>query len=336
MKRTLDTRRISLSSLESLEHFALLGPGFADSHFTLLTDLAVTDSNAAALWVTAYEGQNPTRFAAKIEPVELEFDAPTASLKCQLDETGATAAIDSIRASIARGDVYQVNFTLRAKICDATASQLFQRLCQRQVPRFAAWLKCPQFPETVSASPELLVQLEGTNLEVEPMKGTSRPEHRTALLDSVKDQAELAMITDLLRNDLQQLCVPGSVTVKNARLLLALPYAIQAVSQVTGVLRSEFDLERVLSVLHPGGSVTGAPRQAARTLISQLESTPRGLYCGNVGFQQGDRFRAALLIRTAQKVAERTFTYGVGSGITWDSEPQAEVDEMRVKLGAMV
>jgi para-aminobenzoate synthetase/4-amino-4-deoxychorismate lyase len=93
---------------------------------------------------------------------------------------------------------------------------------------------------------------------------------------------------------------------------------------------------RVLGSLHPGGSVTGAPRQAALGLIAQLEASPRRFYCGALGLSSPQALRCALLIRTAfRDEASGHFLYGVGGGITWNSSPAAELTELEVKLGAL-
>jgi anthranilate/para-aminobenzoate synthase component I len=143
------------------------------------------------------------------------------------------------------------------------------------------------------------------------------------------------MITDLLRDDLQPLCVPRSVTVPSPRRFLELPYAVQAVSDVRGELVPEVGLRDVLARVQPGGSVTGAPRPAALRMIRALERTPRGVYCGTLGWVEGRRAVCSLLIRTAERTGPRDWTYGVGGGITWDSVPEAELDEVKVKLGAL-
>jgi len=109
---------------------------------------------------------------------------------------------------------------------------------------------------------------------------------------------------------------------------------LQAVADVEGTLRAGLSLSDVVKVVHPGGSVTGAPREAALSVIAELEPTRRGAYCGTLGLQTDDASRFALLIRTAERL-ESAWQYGVGSGITWDSEPRAELDEVRLKLGAL-
>ena len=142
------------------------------------------------------------------------------------------------------------------------------------------------------------------------------------------------MITDLLRNDLTPVCKPRSVRVTNERRTIVLPYAIQTVSDIEGELMDTATPLDVLAVLHPGGSVTGAPKQAALEHIRRLEPTPRGQYCGSLGLWQGDRAVFSILIRTATKTPIG-WTYGVGSGVVYDSDAESELRELRIKLGAL-
>jgi len=89
-----------------------------------------------------------------------------------------------------------------------------------------------------------------------------------------------------------------------------------------------------LDALHPGGSVTGAPKRAALAMIGRLERSPRGAYCGALGFVAAGRTTASLLIRTASRDAAG-WVYGIGGGIVHDSDPRSELEEVRVKLGAL-
>lgn len=328
---------LALSSLQGRDDFALLGPGYArHGAWTLLEDLHAADSGEDALWFASAEtpGKNATRLAGRARRIELTLDLPPQPLSAQLDETGFLDGVAKIREQIAAGDVYQVNLTLRAELTCRDGATLLSTLCRRSVPRFAAWVKSRAVGELVSASPELLVETRGPWVHVEPMKGTAPPRQRGWLEASEKDRAELAMITDLLRDDLHRLCAPGSVRVTNERRMIELPYVVQAVADVEGALRAGTTLREILTVVHPGGSVTGAPREAALQHIAALEATPRGAYCGALGLESGGASRVALLIRTAERHGE-TWRYGVGSGITWDSDPRAELDEVRLKLGAL-
>jgi anthranilate/para-aminobenzoate synthase component I len=321
---------VTPESLEREPAFALLGPGFSGDGAWRLVRPSVTGT--ATLHVAPYD-EAPRSTAVDVQRVSMEL-SDVAPIPVTLDDTGFLAGVETIRARIAAGDVYQVNLTVRARVGPVPGSALLQRLCARAVPRFAAWVRWPGLPEFVSASPELLVETRGRHVHAEPMKGTAKPGDATRLLESRKDEAELAMITDLTRNDLHQLCERGSVRVTAPRRLLELPYVLQAVSDVEGTLRDGLGVADVLRIMHPGGSVTGAPRPAAMALIRQLEPTPRQLYCGTLGLEHHESFRAALLIRTATKTATG-WVYGVGSGITWDSEPDAELAEVRLKLGAL-
>jgi anthranilate/para-aminobenzoate synthase component I len=324
--------------LEARPSFALLGPGFGDGEaWTLLDALEAVDPGGPAdLLVAPFELALPLAFraGARERLMQVELSDRARPLALRLDASGHAAGVRTIREAIAAGDVYQVNLTLRALLPPVPASALLARVCARGVPRFAAWVRLPDRRELVSASPELLFAVRGRSVRSEPMKGTSPLDAEAGLLASEKDKAELAMITDLVRNDLAPVCEPGSVRVLSARRLLRLPYAVQAVSEVIGTLHDGATLVEVLAALHPGGSVTGAPKAAAVAMIRAMEPSPRGLYCGALAHVDGDRAVASLLIRTAERDAGG-WTFGVGGGIVWDSDPEAELREIHVKLGAL-
>lgn len=314
----------------TLDHGALLGPGFfPDKRWRRFAEAADGD---ATLWLAGYD-EAPRGLRGRLSLVDPSLPAAT-PLPFELDEQGFTGSVQRVRERIAAGDVYQVNLTVRARVRGESGAGLLSTLCAKHVPRFAAWVRLPGV-ELVSASPELLVETSGRWIHAEPMKGTAAPGARALLERSEKDRAELAMITDLTRDDLHQLCVRGSVRVTSERRFLELPYVVQAVSDLEGQLRPEVGVADVLRRMHPGGSVTGAPRGAAMRIIRELEAGPRRFYCGTLGIEHADGFRAALLIRTATRLDERTWEYGVGSGITWDSEPDAELAEVHLKLGAL-
>ena len=322
-------RVVSLQDLEHTPEFALLGPGFT-GRWTLLTP----GRGGARVTFHPFEDGPPTVMSGALQPVRPRFVADPPAPHVQFDGDGFLRAVGKVRAGIAAGDVYQVNVTRPATVTCKTGSQLLSRLCRTRVPRFAAWVRTRDM-ELVSASPEMLFDCSGPTIRVEPMKGTAPAGARQQLLASTKDQAELAMITDLLRDDLFGLCVPGSVAVLRKRLLLELPYVVQAVSRVAGVLRPGVTADDVVRHLHPGGSVTGAPRPAALEFIARLEDGPRGAYCGTLGVVAGGFARYALLIRTAFRHAPGAWTYGVGAGITWNSVAATELEELRMKLRAL-
>lgn len=322
-----------LSAIGSLPTFALLGPGFGGGGFTLVTELAARTTQAR-LFFAAYEDRAARHFDGTTRRVEPTFDVAPVSLEPRLEAVHHADAVDRIREAIAAGDVYQVNHTVRAMLPPVDGAALFATLCRRGLPRFAAWVRLPDGTEFVSASPELFFAIDGRRIRVEPMKGTSTPADADVLATSEKDASELAMITDLLRNDLTAACVPRTVRVVNERRFITLPYAVQAVSDVEGELPTGTTIDEVMAALHPGGSITGAPKKAAMSMIAALERSPRGPYCGALGFVDGDRVTTSLLIRTATRVAGG-WEYGVGGGIVWDSDPARELEEIHVKLGAL-
>lgn len=325
---------MKLTALDRERAFALLGPGFAGGEgFVLITDLRAAASQPT-LVLAPYDDEVAQLDGTTTHVADLEIDVPPALLAPEVDARGYERAVERIRGHIAAGDVYEVNLTLRAQLPPVGAPALVATLCRRGVPRFLAWLRLPDGREVVSASPELLFAIDGRTVRAEPMKGTARPGREAELEQSPKEHAELAMITDLVRNDLTPVCVPQTVRVMSARRFLHLPYAVQAVSDVAGELARGIGPLEVLRALHPGGSVTGAPKQAAMKLIAELEASPRGVYCGALGLCTGDRATFSLLIRTAARVAAG-WIYGVGGAIVWDSDAARELDEIHVKLGAL-
>ena len=325
---------VSLSELINRDDFALLAPQFTRTPHWALVELGAPAPNAT-LWHATAEGQ-PVAARGALRFIDLHLDVEPGALRPALDDRGFLEGVARIREAIAAGDVYQVNLTLRAALEGARGgAQVLSTLCRRAVPRFAAWVKSRTLGEFVSASPELLVERAGRHVRVEPMKGTAAPSQRAWLEASEKDRAELAMITDLLRDDLHHLCERGTVRVEHERRFIELPYAVQTVADVSGLLREEVSTRALLSQVHPGGSVTGAPRHAACALIAQLEGTPRGAYCGLLGLERDEALVASLLIRTAELRDDGAWVYGVGGGITWDSDAKAELEEVHLKLGAL-
>ena len=329
---------MNLAELEGVPSFALLGPGFGGGRFLLLRDLRPATCAAPLLVFARFEesGAHALKLAAgTVSPCAVDFDDKPRELGVALAAADYANKVAQIREAIACGDVYQVCLTVRALVSPAGGAEILSLMCRRAVPRFAAWVRLPDGSEFVSASPELFFETDGRQVHAEPMKGTAHPGRGGVLEASDKDRAELAMITDLVRNDLTQVCRQKTVRVENERRVLKLPYAFQTVSDIVGVLDDGKATLDVLAALHPGGSVTGAPKQAALAMIRRLEPDERGAYCGALGLLAGERSVFSLLIRTAEK-SSAGWVYGVGSGIVFDSNPQAELEELRVKLGPLI
>ena len=292
-------------------------------------------------WFALFEDREETQLP---EPRE---DGPAPSgdgWRPSVDRARYDAAIGTVHERIANGDVYQVNHTLRLRSRLAGDERgLYRDLCFAQRGRYAAYLNAGRY-RVCSASPELFFELADGHLTTRPMKGTA-PRGRwpaeddaagEQLVASVKDRAENAMIVDLLRNDLGRVARPGGVRWSEVFAAERYETVWQLTSTVSAELEPHAGLVEIFRALFPSGSVTGAPKVRSMQVIAGLEDSPRGVYCGAVGFLGPPgaapvaRFNVA--IRTVTVDGESgTAEYGVGGGITWDSLAGAEYDETVAK-----
>jgi para-aminobenzoate synthetase/4-amino-4-deoxychorismate lyase len=219
--------------------------------------------------------------------------AGTANVRASVNPAQFNAAIDAIHAALCAGDSYQVNYTYRLNFdVFGSPTAFYRRLRARQPVPFGALIALPGDNWVLSCSPELFVEKQGERLRARPMKGTApRSEDPVAdrgtaefLGNDPKNRAENVMIVDLLRNDLSRVAQTGSVKVP--ALFAVEPYASvwQMTSTVEAALRPGTSFAGILRALFPCGSITGAPKHRTMQLIDELESTPRGLYTGAIGW----------------------------------------------------
>jgi para-aminobenzoate synthetase component I len=240
------------------------------------------------------------------------------------------AAVERVRAAIARGEVYQVNLVQHLSAAfsgppGAVAARLAPLAPLHPDPFVGAgWA-------VVSASPELFLSRRGRRVWTMPIKGTRPLGEAAELRNSPKDAAEHVMIVDLERNDLSRVCEAGTVRWPELMATRELAGVEHMISTVAGVLHQDVGLAEILSATFPGGSVTGAPKIAAVDLIAELEPVGRGASMGALGrvYGNGD-FDLALTIRTFAIAGGRIHLW-VGGGIVWDSGPDAEVEESWTK-----
>ncbi len=249
--------------------------------------------------------------------------------------------VETIRAAIARGDVYQVNLTRRSRLRAggdpfALAGTLF-----RENPVPYALTLAGEGWAVVSNSPELLLDADfaAGRAASAPIKGTvargwteeEDDAARAWLLASSKDAAEHVMIVDLIRNDLGRVAEPGGVRVERLASLRTFRHLHHLESLVAARLAAGVRLSDLLRAMLPGGSITGAPKRAALGFIRGAEPCPRGAYTGAAGFVRGNgRVIFNVAIRTAI-VHGGVVDYHAGGGIVWDSDPAAEWDESETK-----
>ncbi|HEY8718020.1 chorismate-binding protein [Pengzhenrongella sp.] len=287
---------------------------------------------------------------------------PSSSWSTSLDRDAYVRAVQSVREDIRAGRVYQANIcrVLAAPLVspgpddEPDAHALARVLAAGNPAPYAGGVHVPAasgLPPVwvVTASPELFLRLDGDLLTSAPIKGTGV----TADVMGEKDRAENVMITDLVRNDLQRVCVPGTVEVTSLLGVEQHPGLFHLVSVVQGRLEPDVAAApdrwaRVLAATYPPGSVSGAPKSSALQVIRELETAPRGPYCGVVGWIDADAGSAELAVGirtfwwTADDDADRgrptagTLRFGTGAGITWGSDPAAEWEETELKARRLI
>lgn len=241
-------------------------------------------------------------------------------------------AVRTVRAAISRGDVYQVNVVGHAAApYTGDPRPALARLAGLPGARYGGTLRGEGWT-LGCASPETLVAVHAGRVVTRPIKGT-RPATaagRRDLLASAKERAEHIMIVDLERNDLARVARTGSVTVDDLFAVRRWCDLWQAESTVSAALADGIGLADLLRATCPGGSVTGAPKHAALALIAAVEPVGRGAGMGGFGWVGPGHLDLGLTIRTAAADTDRLHLWA-GGGITWDSDPDAEVAEAAAK-----
>ncbi len=256
-----------------------------------------------------------------------------------LDRSSYDAAIARIKAHIADGDTYQTNFTFPLTMpAPRDAAALFASLVRAQPAPYAAFVDTGDIA-VCSVSPELFFTLDAGVITSRPMKGTAPrgrfaeedAAHASQLAQSEKNRAENVMIVDMIRNDIGRIADLGTVTAASLFDVERYPTVWQMTSMVTG--RTRASVTDIFRALFPCASITGAPKARTTAIIAALEPAPRGLYTGAIGFlAPNGRAQFNVAIRTV--VIDRASglaRYGVGSGVTWDSDARDEYDECLAK-----
>lgn len=292
----------------------------------------------AGFWAisTTYEGEFRAFKFASI--TESPFSAVSTSAEIRGKWASSTSKseylsyVEKIREEIASGGVYQVNACRRLSIkSPATLDLAFSNILKSNPAPFASYLRTSEL-EIASASPELFLTRDGDQIMTSPIKGTKRS---TSEKFGSKDRAENVMIVDLMRNDLGQICIPGSIAVPDLLRDENHPGLSHLVSDVTGTLRPGITWTEIFKALLPVGSISGAPKSAAKRIISEYEPTPRSTYCGVLGWVHGDHAVLSVAIRTFWREGE-FINFGTGAGITWSSNAQSEWAETQLKAERLI
>jgi para-aminobenzoate synthetase component 1 len=288
-------------------------------------------------------GDGPTR-RLLVDTVERASRAPArapapprvnATWRSTLDEPDHARRVHAIKALLDAGECYQVNLTRQLTLDERVDPiALFEMIATRHFAPHAALLTFDGVA-IVSASPELFLRVDDRRVETRPIKGTASD--GALLRASAKDRAENVMIVDLARNDLGRVCVPGSVRVPSLFAVEPHPGLHHLVSTVVGERRRDVTLGDLVRATFPPASVTGAPKPRVLRAIEELEPVRRGVYCGAIGWVDGDRATSewSVAIRTFVVTATQTH-FGVGGGIVADSQAAAEWAETELKAARLL
>ena len=239
--------------------------------------------------------------------------------------------VESIREHIAQGWVYQVNACRQLSATDSNNNLrgLFSRILKENPAPWASYLEIPGI-NIASASPELFLFRDGDRIKTSPIKGTQALGSRAF---GNKDQSENIMIVDLMRNDLGKICINGSVEVTRLLASEDHPGLQHLVSDVEGDLQQGISWSNIFEALSPPGSVSGAPKSSALSVINENEKA-RGPYCGALGWVEGDRAALSVAIRIFWK--DQKIHFGTGAGITFSSDSSNEWNETELKAARLI
>ncbi|HIP86063.1 MAG TPA: anthranilate synthase component I family protein [Aquifex aeolicus] len=297
------------------------------------------ESGYELLKVKASKGnQFPPFLVASLKEKRLEFGREDFNLTFEgasLTKEKYLQKLEEIKGFIERGDIYQVNFTVRFDFkLKGSPLGLYLRFIENQEVPYGVFLKVEDLT-VISGSMELFLRKEGKKLISKPIKGTlSKDQDPQKFFEMEKELAENLMITDMVRNDLGRVALSGSVKVEKLFGVESYKTLHQLVSTVS--CETDKGFGEIVKATFPPASVTGAPKKRALEIINLLEPHTREVYCGTLGVLKpnGD-FTCNVAIRTAIGKGEK-LSYYAGGGIVWDSIPQREWEEVNLKAKAFI
>ncbi len=253
--------------------------------------------------------------------------------------------VKKLQDHIVEGDIYEINYCINyeAQADDFSPLETFFKLSAHSPTPFASFLKWDE-KYILCASPERFVKLIDNKIISQPIKGTAKrsavahedEQLRENLKDSEKERAENMMIVDLVRNDLAQSAVPGSVKVEEFFGIYSFEYVHQMISTVVAEKRKNISALEVIKNAFPMGSMTGAPKQRAIELIEFYENSKRSVFSGAIGYINKEAFDFNVVIRSIYYDSKSGWlNYQVGSAITFDSDPEEEYRECQLKAEAI-
>lgn len=336
--------------LEDIPDRSLEDFNISDIKFIFYNNIIIFDLHNNKQYITSLRGSE--------EEIDLIMDKIKNSIKIEenkvegikkefvsnFNKIDYKSAITKLKNYIISGDVYIANMTQRFYTESTEDSfEIYKKLRSINKAPFSAYMNFNDF-QIISSSPERFLEVNNRKVVTRPIKGT-RPRGKTKeediknsleLLNSEKDKAELLMVVDLERNDLSKVCKPHSVKVTELFKLETYATVFHLVSTVEGELKDEVSAIKCIKECFPGGSITGTPKIRAMEIIEELEALKRNIYTGSIGyfdFRGNADFNIA--IRTIIKKDNKAY-FGVGGGITYDSNEEDEYNETLDKAKALM
>lgn len=267
------------------------------------------------------------KIPSTITTLNLQFD----TLETQ---DGFFKKVDKIKSDIAQGRIYQVNLTA-PMVSESiyTGEKIFKNFFEKFSGQYKALLPLAEY-DLISFSPELFLKKQNKKLKTQPIKGSisSTADSKQELINNPKEDAELSMIVDLLRNDLNHVEKESSAQVTAHREVMKLGYIQHTYSEIE--IETDKSLPEILRSTMPGGSISGCPKTESLKLIAELETYKRQAYTGTIGWWKDNNFSLNIAIRSFMKYKNQLF-YHAGCGIVYDSDSQKEWDEFLLKAGSL-
>ena len=329
-----------------------IDPAWNDNRLSDAYDQAAARAEEMSdYWLAQLEGEEARSKALalrerRLEMTEdlLQIDVEAVSgIHSPFTKDAFMSAVERIQQYIGQGDVFQANLSQRlSRAVQTSPDELYEWLRLFNPSPYMGFLRCPDF-QLVSASPELLVEMNNGKLATRPIAGTRRRgrteeedlQFAEELRTNEKERAEHIMLVDLERNDLGRISAYGTVKVKELMVIERYSHVMHLVSQVEGELADNKDAYDVIAATFPGGTITGAPKIRTMEIIEELEPVRRGPYTGSLGWiDYNGNMEFNIIIRT-MAIHSGVVHIQAGAGIVIDSIPEREYYESLSKAKAL-
>lgn len=312
--------------------------------FSLFTNAFIFDHQAQKSFLISDDSLEVKSIYSQYEKKVLKKNHKKIRLKPLISKEKYLSKIEEIFEHIRKGDIYQANFTHKFySEFHGEPFSIYQALREKNPAPFACFYPINEKQFILCSSPERLFKVQGNIITSSPIKGTIRRDQdpfiddklKKDLLNSTKDSAELAMIVDLIRNDLGRISEFGSVKVLEFKKLESFQKVHHLIGTIEGKLRSEISIRNIFEALFPGGSITGAPKIRSIEILNELEEDSRGPYTGSAGYIDiRGNMDFNIMIRTIL-INDNQISLQVGGGIVIDSNPYCEYEETLHKAEAL-